>query len=79
MIEQVLRDIDRAHHFAHVALRYFNVAGADPAGRSGQATLRATHLIKVACEVAVGVRPGMEIFEPITIPRMVPPFAITSM
>ena len=62
MIEQVLRDIDRAHHFAHVALRYFNVAGADPAGRSGQATLRATHLIKVACEVAVGVRPGMEIF-----------------
>ena len=62
MVEQVLRDVDRAHRFPHVALRYFNVAGADPAGRSGQAMLRATHLIKVACEVAVGVRPGMEIF-----------------
>jgi nucleoside-diphosphate-sugar epimerase len=62
MVEQVLRDVDRAHRFPHVALRYFNVAGADPAGRSGQAMLRATHLIKVACEVAVGVRPEMEIF-----------------
>jgi UDP-glucose 4-epimerase len=62
MVEQVLRDVDRAHQFPHVALRYFNVAGADPAGRSGQSTLKATHLIKVACEVAVGARPAMEIF-----------------
>jgi UDP-glucose 4-epimerase len=62
MIEQVLRDVDRAHRFPHVALRYFNVAGADPARRSGQSTLRATHLIKVACEVAVGARPDMQIF-----------------
>jgi UDP-glucose 4-epimerase len=45
-----------------VALRYFNVAGADPKGRSGQSTPRATHLIKVACETAVGKRRCMEVF-----------------
>ena len=62
MVEQMLRDVDHAHGLRHVALRYFNVAGADPEGRSGQATPKATHLIKVACEVAVGKRAGMEIF-----------------
>jgi UDP-glucose 4-epimerase len=45
-----------------VALRYFNVAGADPKGRSGQSTPHATHLIKVACEAALGKRPHMEVF-----------------
>jgi UDP-glucose 4-epimerase len=45
-----------------VALRYFNVAGADPQGRSGQSTPNATHLIKVACETALGKRAGMEVF-----------------
>ncbi len=62
MVEEVLKDADRAHGLAHVALRYFNVAGADPAGRSGQSGARATHLIKIACEVAVGARAGMEIY-----------------
>ena len=45
-----------------VALRYFNVAGADPQGRSGQSTPRATHLIKVACEAATGKRNHIEIY-----------------
>ena len=45
-----------------MALRYFNVAGADPKGRSGQSTPNATHLIKVACETALGKRPYMEVF-----------------
>jgi UDP-glucose 4-epimerase len=46
----------------YVALRYFNVAGADPMGRSGQSTPRATHLIKVASQTALGQRAGMEVF-----------------
>jgi UDP-glucose 4-epimerase len=62
MVEQVLKDVDRAHKLPHVALRYFNVAGADPAGRSGQAGPKATHLIKIASEVAVGARDSMEIY-----------------
>jgi len=43
-------------------LRYFNVAGADPKGRTGQSTPNATHLIKVAVQAALGLRPGMEVF-----------------
>jgi UDP-glucose 4-epimerase len=62
MTEIMLADTSRAHDFRFVALRYFNVAGADPKGRSGQSTPRATHLIKVACETAVGKRPRMEVF-----------------
>jgi UDP-glucose 4-epimerase len=62
MTEIMLSDASRAHDFRFVALRYFNVAGADPKGRSGQSTPRATHLIKVACETALGKRPHMEIF-----------------
>ncbi len=62
MTETMLRDVAAAHDLRYVALRYFNVAGADPRGRSGQATPRATHLIKVACEAAVGVRSHVEIF-----------------
>src|SRR3546814_13616795 len=62
MVEWMLRDVDRAHGLRHVILRYFNVAGADPLGRTGQVTPDATHLIKVACEAATGQRPGMEIF-----------------
>ena len=45
-----------------MALRYFNVAGADPQGRAGQSTPRATHLIKVACETALGKRGHMQVF-----------------
>jgi UDP-glucose 4-epimerase len=60
--EWMLRDTAFAHDFRYVALRYFNVAGADPQGRSGQSTPKATHLIKVASEVATGQRPFMEIY-----------------
>ena len=62
MTEIMLADTSRAHDFSYVALRYFNVAGADPKGRSGQSTPRATHLIKVACETALGQRSHMEVF-----------------
>ncbi|WP_119680496.1 UDP-glucose 4-epimerase GalE [Indioceanicola profundi] len=62
MSEWMLEDVARAHPFRFTALRYFNVAGADPEGRSGQATPNATHLIKVACEVAAGKRTGFDIF-----------------
>lgn len=62
MTELMLADVARAHDMRYVALRYFNVAGADPDGRAGQSTPRATHLIKVACEAATGKRAGMEIF-----------------
>ena len=62
MSEQMLRDVSAATALRHVALRYFNVAGADPGGRIGQATPDATHLIKVACEHVVGKRPGLSIF-----------------
>lgn len=62
MTEMMLADTARAHDLRYVALRYFNVAGADPQGRSGQSTPRATHLIKVACETALGQRPHLEVF-----------------
>ena len=62
MTETMLADAARAHKFRYVALRYFNVAGADPKGRSGQSTPNATHLIKVACETALGKRPFIEVF-----------------
>ena len=62
MTEQVLRDVGRADGLGHAILRYFNVAGADPAGRTGQSTPNATHLIKVAAELVTGKRAGIEIF-----------------
>lgn len=62
MTEWVLRDASAAHGLRCAVLRYFNVAGADPAGRVGQSTPAATHLIKSACEVAVGKRAALEIF-----------------
>ena len=62
MTEWMLRDAHVAHGLNYVALRYFNVAGADPKGRSGQSTPRATHLIKVACQTALGQRPSMDVF-----------------
>ncbi|MFG1298785.1 UDP-glucose 4-epimerase GalE [Xanthobacter sp. V3C-3] len=60
--EWMLEDAARAHGLAYTALRYFNVAGADPEGRSGQSSRVATHLIKIASQVAAGVRPGLEIY-----------------
>jgi UDP-glucose 4-epimerase len=62
MVEWMLEDTARAHDFAYVALRYFNVAGADPKGRSGQSTPNATHLIKVAAQTALGKREKMRVF-----------------
>lgn len=62
MTEIMLRDTSIAHDFNYVALRYFNVAGADPRGRTGQSTKGATHLIKVACETALGKRAAMDVF-----------------
>ncbi len=62
MSERMLADVAAVTPLRYVALRYFNVAGADPGGRIGQSTPEATHLIKVACEHAVGRRPGISIF-----------------
>ncbi|MBA4174500.1 MAG: UDP-glucose 4-epimerase GalE [Hyphomicrobium sp.] len=62
MTELMLADVGRAHDLRYVALRYFNVAGADPEGRTGQSTKGATHLIKVACETALGKRARIEVF-----------------
>jgi UDP-glucose 4-epimerase len=62
MTEIMLRDASNAHGLNHVILRYFNVAGADPKGRTGQSTNGATHLIKVAVEAALGLRPKLDIF-----------------
>jgi UDP-glucose 4-epimerase len=62
MTEIMLRDAGTAHGLRHVILRYFNVAGADPHGRTGQSTKGATHLIKVAVEAALGLRPKVDVF-----------------
>ncbi len=62
MTEIMLRDTAAAHAFTYTALRYFNVAGADPKGRSGQSSELATHLIKVACATALGKRQSMSVF-----------------
>jgi UDP-glucose 4-epimerase len=58
----MLRDAGRAHGLGHVILRYFNVAGADPLCRTGQSGKASTHLIKVAVETALGLRPKIEVF-----------------
>ncbi|MGB5078478.1 MAG: UDP-glucose 4-epimerase GalE [Sphingorhabdus sp.] len=62
MTEMMLRDVAAAHDFNYCALRYFNVAGADPKGRSGQSTVGATHLIKIAVEAALGKRHSVSVF-----------------
>ncbi|OKL43699.1 UDP-glucose 4-epimerase GalE [Pseudovibrio exalbescens] len=62
MTELMLNDVAAAHDFRYTALRYFNVAGADPKGRTGQSTKNATHLIKVACEAALGKRGHLGVF-----------------
>lgn len=62
MSEWMLRDTSAAHGMQYVALRYFNVAGADPLARIGQRTPEATHLIKVACQAALGMRDSIAIY-----------------
>ena len=62
MTEAMLRDVAFAHPMNYCALRYFNVAGADPQGRSGQSTAGATHLLKIAAETATGKRSHVSVF-----------------
>ena len=62
MTEIMLEDVSKAHDFNYCALRYFNVAGADPQCRTGQSTAGATHLIKVAVEAALGKRSHVSVF-----------------
>jgi UDP-glucose 4-epimerase len=62
MTEIMLRDAGSAYGLHHVILRYFNVAGADPQHRTGQSTKAATHLIKVAVETVLGLRPKLDVF-----------------
>ncbi|WP_067340187.1 UDP-glucose 4-epimerase GalE [Stappia indica] len=61
MSERMLADIAGAHSLRCGVLRYFNVAGADPLGRTGHSTRGAAHLLKVACEAALGLRDGLTI------------------
>jgi UDP-glucose 4-epimerase len=62
MTEIMLADVAAAYPLNYCALRYFNVAGADPQGRSGQSTVGATHLIKIAVEAATGKRPAVGVY-----------------
>lgn len=62
MTEHMLKDLSFASDFRYVALRYFNVSGADPEGKIGQSFPKATHLIKVACETACGKRDKIDLF-----------------
>jgi UDP-glucose 4-epimerase len=62
MTETMLRDAGHAHGLGYVILRYFNVAGADPQLRTGQSSRNATHLIKVAAEAALGLRPKIDVY-----------------
>ncbi|MGO3927654.1 UDP-glucose 4-epimerase GalE [Rhodopseudomonas pseudopalustris] len=62
MVEWMLDDVARAHPLSYAALRYFNVAGADPDGRAGQSSPNATHLIKIAVQAALGKRDGLDVY-----------------
>ena len=62
MTEIMLHDVAAAHGMNYVVLRYFNVAGADPKGRVGLATVGATHLLKIAVEAATGQRAKIDVF-----------------
>src|SRR6202453_3902695 len=62
MVESVIDDASKAYDFRYVALRYFNVAGADPQGRLGQSSPKATHLIKRGVQTALGIYPHLDVF-----------------
>jgi UDP-glucose 4-epimerase len=62
MTEMMLRDVAAVRDLKYVALRYFNVAGADPKGRYGQSSTKTTLLVQIAAQVALGIRPFIEIF-----------------
>jgi UDP-glucose 4-epimerase len=78
MTEIMLADTAAAHALNYCALRYFNVAGADPQARTGQSTAGATHLIKVAVEAALGKRGHVDVFGTDYARPMAPVCAITS-
>ena len=78
MSETMLRDASAVSGLKHIILRYFNVAGADPLGRTGQSTKNATHLIKAAVETAVGKRPKIEFYGTITTRQTALRFETTS-
>src|SRR5258707_3086494 len=62
MTEMMLHDVASGHDMSYAVLRYFNVAGADPLGRIGLATIGATHLLKIAVEAATGQRAKIDVF-----------------
>jgi UDP-glucose 4-epimerase len=62
MIEWILEDVGKVEDIRYAILRYFNVAGADPKGRSGQSTSRATHLIKASVQAALGLHNKLAVF-----------------
>jgi UDP-glucose 4-epimerase len=62
MTETMLRDVAAVRDLHYVALRYFNVAGADPEGRYGQSTTKTTLLVQIAVQAALGIRPYIEIY-----------------
>jgi UDP-glucose 4-epimerase len=62
MTEHMLKDVSNSSTFRYVALRYFNVAGADPEGKIGQALPEATHLVNIASEAAAGKRPSVKVY-----------------
>ncbi|WP_421726289.1 UDP-glucose 4-epimerase GalE [Bauldia sp.] len=62
MTEWMLADAAAAHGLRYAALRYFNVAGADPKGRTGESTRNTTHLVKISCQAALGKRDGLTVF-----------------
>ncbi len=62
MTELMLKDAAKAYGLSYIILRYFNVAGADPKGRTGQSTPNATHLIKVSSQAALGLRSEVQVF-----------------
>lgn len=62
MVEWMLDDTSKAHPIRYAALRYFNVAGADPEGKIGQSSANATHLIKIAVQAALKKRSRVDVF-----------------
>ncbi|MDH5202903.1 MAG: UDP-glucose 4-epimerase GalE [Nitrospirota bacterium] len=62
MVEYVLDDVSRTHDFRYASLRYFNVAGADPLSRIGQARKDATHLISASLRTALGIKDHLDLF-----------------
>ena len=62
MSERIIQDYSQASDFRYVTLRYFNVAGADLSGKIGQSGQKAAHLIKVACDAALGRRSSVSVF-----------------